>query len=119
MFDGGVIVGLEARQNDLVCTRLAIRCAYEIGRVCVQGARFLFLGALSMLLGAAMWRINLSLIAFNPGEGYHYFPKAEEVLLSLGLVAIEVSAYLLIVRLVPVLPALDRIHHAHQAKEEK
>ena len=84
-----------------------------------RDARFLFLGALSMLLGAAMWRINLSLIAFNPGEGYHYFPKAEEVLLSLGLVAIEVSAYLLIVRLVPVLPALDRIHHAHQAKEEK
>jgi Ni/Fe-hydrogenase subunit HybB-like protein len=79
--------------------------------------RFLFAGAVSMLLGAAMWRINLSLIAFNPGEGYHYFPKATEVLLSIGLVAVEICAFLLIIRLVPVMPALDRVHQEYKLKK--
>lgn len=40
------------------------------------------LGALSMLLGAALWRLDYSLLAFNPGNGYHYFPSAAEVLIS-------------------------------------
>ncbi|MGF1757813.1 Ni/Fe-hydrogenase cytochrome b subunit [Photobacterium sagamiensis] len=83
-----------------------------------KDARFLFLGALSMLIGAGLWRLDLSLLAFNPGEGFQYFPKTEEVLLSVGFIAIEISAYLLIVRLLPVLPALERIHHAFTTKNK-
>ena len=76
----------------------------------------MFLGALSMLLGAALWRLDYSLLAFNPGNGYHYFPSAEEVLISLGFVAIEVCAYLLLIRLLPVLPSLERVHQDYQAR---
>ena len=83
-----------------------------------KDARFLFLGALSMLIGAGLWRLDLSLLAFDPGEGFKYFPKTEEVLLSVGFIAIEISAYLLIVRLLPVLPALERIHHAFTTKNK-
>ena len=42
-----------------------------------------------MLLGAALWRLDYSLLAFNPGNGYHYFPSAAEVLISWAFVAIE------------------------------
>ncbi|HFI1069234.1 TPA: Ni/Fe-hydrogenase cytochrome b subunit [Proteus mirabilis] len=65
----------------------------------------LFVCALFMLVGAAMWRMNYSLVAYNPGNGYHYFPTASELLISIGFVAFEVTAYILIIRLLPVLPA--------------
>ncbi|PIE42705.1 MAG: Ni/Fe-hydrogenase cytochrome b subunit [Gammaproteobacteria bacterium] len=87
-----------------------------------RDARFLFLGALSMLAGAALWRMNLSLFAYNPGGGFHYFPKTEEVLLSVGLVAIEISGYLLIIKLMPVLPTLTKsqfnLQRAHNGGEK-
>ncbi|WP_194206903.1 Ni/Fe-hydrogenase cytochrome b subunit [Superficieibacter sp. 1612_C1] len=70
-----------------------------------RSPRALFLCALSVLLGAAMWRIDYSLVAFDPGNGYHYFPTASELLISIGFVAIEVVAYILIIRLLPILPA--------------
>ena len=81
-------------------------------------SRLLFLGALSMLLGSALWRLNYSLIAFNPGEGYHYFPTTEEILISVGFIAIEVCAYLLLIRILPVLPSLERVHQDYQASHD-
>ncbi|TCP94705.1 [NiFe]-hydrogenase II apocytochrome b subunit [Cricetibacter osteomyelitidis] len=68
--------------------------------------RWLFVSALSMLLGAALWRMNYSLIMYDPGNGYQYFPSAQELLISIGFVSIEVCAYILIIRLFPVLPIL-------------
>lgn len=70
-----------------------------------RSPRMLFVCALFMLVGAAMWRMNYSLVAYNPGNGYHYFPTASELLISIGFVAFEVTAYILIIRLLPVLPA--------------
>lgn len=69
-------------------------------------SRWLFISALSMLLGAALWRLNYSMIMYNPGNGYQYFPSAQELLISIGFVSIEICAYILIVRLFPVLPVL-------------
>ncbi len=87
-----------------------------------RDARFLFLGALCMLIGAAMWRMNLSLFAYDPGGGYHYYPKTEEILLSVGLVAIEISGYLLIIKLMPVLPTLTKkrlsLQRAHNGQDK-
>lgn len=40
-------------------------------------SRMLYLSALSMLLGCATWRMSYSLVAFNPGGGYHYFPPGK------------------------------------------
>ena len=73
-------------------------------------SRWLFISALSMLLGAALWRMNYSLIMYNPGNGYQYFPSAEELLISIGFVSIEVCAYILIIRLFPVLPVFKEKH---------
>ncbi|TKI06479.1 Ni/Fe-hydrogenase cytochrome b subunit [Martelella alba] len=85
-------------------------------RRCRQDARLLFLGAVSMLLGAALWRLCYSLLAFNPGNGYRYFPSVQELLISLGFVAIEVVAYILLIRLLPVLPAPEGARQFHQAE---
>lgn len=74
-------------------------------------SRFLFIGALSMLLGCALWRFSYSLLAFNPGNGFHYFPTAEELFISIGFVAIEVCAYLLLIRLLPIIPPLKQQRH--------
>lgn len=76
-----------------------------------RNSRLLFLGALSMVCGASFWRLNYALLAYDPGNGYHYFPTASELLISIGFVAIEVCAYILLIRLLPVLPA-------HQHKNE-
>lgn len=69
----------------------------------------LFISAVSLLLGAAMWRLDYSLIAFDPGNGYHYFPTTTEIAISVGFVAIEIVAYVLLIRLLPVLPAHGRL----------
>ncbi|EFB72815.1 Ni/Fe-hydrogenase cytochrome b subunit [Providencia rustigianii] len=71
-------------------------------------SRWLYFSGLSMLIGAALWRMNYSLIAFNPGGGYDYFPTTEEILISIGFVAIEVCAYILLIRLLPIIPALKK-----------
>ncbi|MBW7983672.1 Ni/Fe-hydrogenase cytochrome b subunit [Enterobacillus tribolii] len=79
-------------------------------------SRGLYLAAICMMLGSALWRLNYSLIAFDPGNGYHYFPTAEELLITIGFVAIEVAAYILLIKLLPVLPSLQRVHQDHQAQ---
>lgn len=81
-----------------------------------EDSRFLFLGGLSMLFGAALWRLSYSMLAFDPGNGYHYFPATQEILISIGFVAIEVCAYILLIRLLPVLPAPEGVHKNYQAE---
>ncbi len=82
----------------------------------LSDGRWLFISALSMLLGAALWRLDYSMIMYNPGNGYKYFPSAEELLISIGFVSIEVCAYILIVRLFPVLPVLKEAKHETSEK---
>ncbi|AWH89079.1 Ni/Fe-hydrogenase cytochrome b subunit [Limnobaculum parvum] len=80
-------------------------------------SRMLFIGAVSMLLGCAMWRMSYSLVAFNPGGGYHYFPTWEELLISIGFVSIEICAYILLIRLLPVIPSLKNLHKNQEASK--
>lgn len=78
-----------------------------------NSAPLLFTAATSLLIGAAMYRIDLAIVAYYPGDGYTYFPSLEEVLLSFGLVAIEVVGYIVLIKLLPVLPGAatsNRIH---------
>ena len=66
----------------------------------------LFGAAVLLILGAFMLRINGYLVGFHNGEGWHYFPALPELMLTVGLVAFEVLAYIVLVKLLPVLPAL-------------
>jgi Ni/Fe-hydrogenase subunit HybB-like protein len=58
------------------------------------------------LLGLAagvLYRLDAYLVAFDPGQGWTYFPSVGEILVSLGLLAAEVLAYVYMVKRFPIL----------------
>jgi len=64
----------------------------------------LFVSAVLLMLGGFMLRINGFLVGYETGSGYHYFPSVPELLVTIGLVAFEILAYIVFVRMLPVLP---------------
>jgi Ni/Fe-hydrogenase subunit HybB-like protein len=64
----------------------------------------LLAAAMSMLTGAVLYRIDAFLVAYDTGPGWHYFPSAPEMMVTIGVIAIEVLAYIVFVRKFPVLP---------------
>ncbi len=77
--------------------------------------RWLFVSAALIVLGGALYRFNVYLIGFNPGQGWIYFPSLAEVMISVGIVAIELLGYQVLVKLVRSCPILPRIgHHRHR-----
>jgi Ni/Fe-hydrogenase subunit HybB-like protein len=81
--------------------------AFTIRKPLRNNPRWLFLAAVLMLLAGALYRFNTYLVGFNPGTGWHYFPALPEILITIGIVAIELMAYLYIVKRYPVLPAVE------------
>ena len=69
-----------------------------------KSPRWLFISAALMLCGGALYRFNVYLIGFNPGKGWHYFPSFSEVMISVGIVSIELLGYQVLIKLLPVLP---------------
>jgi Ni/Fe-hydrogenase subunit HybB-like protein len=65
--------------------------------------RVQFDAAIFMILGGALYRFNTYLVAFDPGPGWSYFPTLWEVLVSAGIVALEIMAYVYIVKRYPIL----------------
>ncbi len=67
-----------------------------------QKGKLLLIAAVSMLFAGALYRFNAFLITIDPGPGYSYFPATPEILITLGIVAIEIMAYMLLVKILPV-----------------
>ena len=67
-------------------------------------ARLLFLSSISLLLAGAIFRFNALIVGFNPPAGYVYFPSMTELLVSIGLLAVEVIGFVYIVKRFPILP---------------
>ncbi len=72
-----------------------------------RSLRWLFLTSASMLLAGSLYRFNVFLIGYSPGPGWRYFPAVPEIMITLGIVAIELMAYLYFLKRFPVL------HRAH------
>ncbi len=64
----------------------------------------LLAAAISMLTGAVLYRIDAFLVAYDTGPGWHYFPSVPEMMVTIGVIAIEVLAYIVFVRKFPILP---------------
>ncbi len=73
-----------------------------------DGGRLL-IAAVSMLLAGALYRFNAFLFTFNPGPGYDYFPSSPEIMVTLGVISLEIMAYMVVVK---TLPVLHREEHA-------
>jgi len=73
-----------------------------------QGSKLLIAGV-CLLLAGSLYRFDAFLLTFNPGPGYNYFPSVAEIMITLGVIALELMAYIVIVKLLPV---MHREEHA-------
>jgi len=67
-----------------------------------SNARLLFLSAISIILAGTLYRFNCYLIGFSPGGGWEYFPAAGEILITVGIVSIEIMAFLWFIKRLPI-----------------
>lgn len=67
-----------------------------------KNRRVMFLCAVSIVLAAALFRLNAYIIGFDPGTGWHYFPSVGEIFISLGIVSIEFMAFLYFIKRLPI-----------------
>ena len=63
----------------------------------------LFRAAMLMMLAGGLYRFNTYLVAYRPGDDIHYFPSVPEFVITIGLVALEIAAYIVIVKMFPIL----------------
>jgi Ni/Fe-hydrogenase subunit HybB-like protein len=68
----------------------------------------LFGAALLVMFGGAFYRFNSYLIAFNPGQGWSYFPAVPELMITIGFVGLEIALYVVIVKRFPILGGIPR-----------
>jgi Ni/Fe-hydrogenase subunit HybB-like protein len=68
----------------------------------------LFRAAMTMMLAGGLYRYNTYLVAYRPGEDVHYFPSAPELLITAGLIALEIVGYLVIVKTFPIFSGTPR-----------
>ena len=71
-------------------------------------SRLLLWSAVSMLFAGSLYRLNAFLLTYNPGPGYSYFPSVPEIMVTVGLVALEVMVFLFVVKRFPVLHREER-----------
>lgn len=65
--------------------------------------RMRFLAAVCLLAAGSLYRIDSYLMAVNPGNGWVYFPSAPEMMITVGVVSLEIILYLLFIKTLPVL----------------
>ncbi|MEE4377873.1 MAG: Ni/Fe-hydrogenase cytochrome b subunit [Candidatus Competibacteraceae bacterium] len=70
--------------------------------------QLLFIAAVSMLLAGMLYRFNAFLVGYIPPDGYTYFPSLTEILVSVGMVSMEIMAFLFFVKKLPVLSRVER-----------
>ena len=70
-------------------------------------AQWLFVGSAAMLLAGSLYRFNAFLIGYSAGPGWHYFPALPEIVITLGIISVELMAYLYLVKRYPVLPKAE------------
>jgi len=67
-----------------------------------KNAPVVFLCAVSIVLAAALYRLNTYIIGFDPGNGWRYFPAVGEIFISLGIVSMEIMAFLWFIKRLPI-----------------
>jgi Ni/Fe-hydrogenase subunit HybB-like protein len=59
--------------------------------------------ALMIMFGGALYRFDTYLVAFDPGPAFSYVPALGEVVISAGIVALEIALYIAIIKKFPIL----------------
>ncbi len=66
--------------------------------------RCLFISAASLVLAGAVYRFDTFLVGYNPGVNFQYFPSFAEIMITVGIISVEIMAYLIFIKTLPVLP---------------
>jgi Ni/Fe-hydrogenase subunit HybB-like protein len=66
-------------------------------------ARLLFVSGVCMLIAGSLYRIDAFIVAYYPGEQFSYFPSLTEMLVTVGIFAFEILAYMVFAAFLPVL----------------
>jgi Ni/Fe-hydrogenase subunit HybB-like protein len=61
------------------------------------------LAGLLLVVGGTVYRFNVYLVGFRPGEHWSYFPAVPELLITFGIVALEIALYVAAVKTFPIL----------------
>jgi Ni/Fe-hydrogenase subunit HybB-like protein len=86
-------------ENALFITPLVILAKPQARR---QPAK-LFIAASALMAAGFILRINSYLVGYETGPGWHYFPSVPEMMVSIGLIALEILGYIVLVRYLPIL----------------
>jgi Ni/Fe-hydrogenase subunit HybB-like protein len=68
----------------------------------------LFRVATLLMAAGGLYRFDTFLLAFNPGPNFSYFPSVAETLVTVGLVAFEILAYIVVVKMFPILAGVPK-----------
>jgi Ni/Fe-hydrogenase subunit HybB-like protein len=61
------------------------------------------MAGLLLVLGGVVYRFDVYLVGFQPGSQWSYFPAVPELLITFGIVALEIALYVAAVRAFPIL----------------
>ena len=64
----------------------------------------LFIAAVCLMLAGFLLRIDSFLVGYETGPGWHYFPSVPEIMVSIGMIALEILGYIALVRYLPIMP---------------
>jgi Ni/Fe-hydrogenase subunit HybB-like protein len=83
---------------------LTVAGAYVLGSAARRGLPGQqALAGLLLVLGGTVYRFNVYLTGFRPGSHWSYFPAVPELLITFGIVALEIALYIAAVRTFPIL----------------
>ena len=68
-----------------------------------------FIAAVFVLAGGVLYRVDSYLVSYHR-PGWSYFPSVSEMLISFGMIALEVLGYVLLIKLLPILHQADYGH---------
>lgn len=65
--------------------------------------KMIFISAVFMLAGGLLYRINTYIIGFHPAPGVTYFPSFPELMISVGMFALQLIIFITLIKIFPVL----------------
>jgi len=65
--------------------------------------RACFLAAVAILVAGSLYRFDSYLVAYSPPQNYTYFPSVPELMVTIGIVSLEILLYLVFIKTLPVL----------------
>jgi Ni/Fe-hydrogenase subunit HybB-like protein len=67
-----------------------------------------FLAAIALLCGGALYRLNALMIGDTPVGNWRYFPSVPELMVTIGIMSLEILLFLTFIKLFPVLEGTSR-----------